>query len=230
MPGRADHGGDECEFPAELLIWLSPAFPVGSFAYSQGLETAIAHGWVSDLVTLTAWLSMLTKHGSLRNDLIMLSLVHRAPDNAAIRHLAELAAAMQPSKERADEATVQGGAFADAYRAAWANPDKSVPSSKDPVTLPVAAGLAARARDLRLPATLLAYATAFATNLVSAAIRLGVIGQFDGQRVLAALLPELREVAQLALNSTEDDLGSATFAADLASILHETQTTRLFRS
>ena len=148
----------------------------------------------------------------------------------AIRDLAELSAAMQPSKERAEEALVQGQAFVDAYRAAWAENGGAFPLAEGPVTLPVAVGQAARARGLPLQAALLGYATAFATNLVSAAIRLGPIGQFDGQRVLVALLPELRETCRLALNATEDDLGSAIFAADLASILHETQTTRLFRS
>ena len=230
MLDRADHSGSDDTFPAELLIWLSPAFPIGAFAYSQGLETAVARGWVRDAATLTAWLSSLARHGSLRNDLIMLSLVRRASDDGTIRELAELSAALQPSKERSEEALVQGQAFMEAFRAAWAEPDESLAPAGGPVTLPVAVGQAARARGLPLQATLIAYATAFTTNLVSAAIRLGAIGQFDGQRMLAALLPELRETCRLALNATEDDLGSATFAADLASILHETQTTRLFRS
>ena len=230
MQDRADQSGSNDAFPAELLIWLTPTFPIGSFAYSQGLETAVARGWVSDAETLTAWLTALARHGSLRNDLIILSLVHRASADAAVGDLAELAAAMQPSKERAEEALVQGQAFLDAYHAAWAERGDPFSPVEGPITLPVAVGQAARARSLPLQATLIAYATAFTTNLVFVAIRLGAIGQFDGQRVLAALLPELRETCRLALNATEDDLGGAAFAADLASILHETQTTRLFRS
>jgi urease accessory protein len=225
------HGG-ETAFPAELLIWLSPAFPVGAFAYSQGLETATERGWVMDAATLSAWLTALVRHGPLRNDLILLSLVHRAPDDATIAALAELATALQPSRERAEEAAVQGAAFIDAYRAAWTAAEirPAVIPANAPVTLPVAVGIAARAHGFPLLSTLIAYGTAAQANLVSAAIRLGVIGQFDGQRVLAAALPVLREVCGSAIRASEEDLGGAAFAADLASILHETQTTRLFRS
>ncbi len=219
-------------FPAELMIWLSPAFPVGGFAYSQGLETAVARGWVSDAESLTNWLAALARHRALRNDLIILSLVRRAPDAARIGSLAELAAALQPSKERAEEALLQGQAFLEAYRAAWAESERRSfePPDEAPVTLRVAVGLAARAHGLDPVATLMAYATAFSTNLVSAAIRLGIVGQFDGQRVLARLLPDLREQCRFAVTAGEDDLGSAAFAADLASILHKTLTVRLFRS
>jgi len=219
-------------FPAELLIWLSPAFPVGGFAYSQGLETAAARGWVADAETLGGWLAGMARHGALRNDLIILSLIRRAADAAAIAGLAELAGALQPSRERAEETAVQGEAFLQAYRAAWAESEirpLALPA-ETPVTLPVAVGLACRAHGFDLSAALIAYAIAFNANLVSAAIRLGVIGQFDGQRVLARLLPDLRRECRAALTAAEDDLGSAGFAADLASILHETQPTRLFRS
>ena len=106
------------EFPAELLIWLSPAFPVGAFAYSQGLETAVARRWVSDLASLRDWLAALGRYGALRNDLILLSLIRRAPNETAIGELAELSAALQPSKERAEESLTQGQAFMDAYNAA----------------------------------------------------------------------------------------------------------------
>jgi urease accessory protein len=223
---------NESDFPAELMIWLSPAFPVGGFAYSQGLETAVARGWVFDAQSLTNWLAALACHGALRNDLIILSLVRRALDAARIDALAELAAALQPSKERAEEALLQGEAFLEAYRAAWAESGRRSfePPGQAPVTLPVAVGLAARAHGFDPFAALIAYATAFNTNLVSAAIRLGLVGQFDGQWVLARLLPDLREQCRFAVTAGEDDLGSATFAADLASILHETLAVRLFRS
>lgn len=232
MLDRPEHPNADAPFPAELLIWLSPAFPIGSFAYSQGLEAAVARGAISDAVSLREWLASLTTHGALRNDLIILSLVRRTADDRGIGALAELSAAMQPSRERAEEALTQGQAFLAAYRAGWSGNEtrEFAAPAETPITLPVAVGLASRAHALPLEATLIAYATAFQTNLVSAAIRLGVIGQFDGQRVLAELLPELRAACVFATKAGEDDLGSATFAADLASIAHETQLTRLFRS
>lgn len=216
-------------FPGELMIWLSASFPVGGFAYSQGLETAVHQQWVHDRPSLTDWLSQVMLHGALRNDLIMLSLMLHATSDDRFNELAELANALQPSAERYNEATGQGRSFTDAYQAAW-----SLRSSSDhnlrPITLPAALALAAREHTIPLQPTLEAYAIAWANNIMSAAIRLGVVGQFDGQRVTADLLPSIRSIAAFALTATEDDLGSATYGADLAAMLHETQTTRLFRS
>jgi urease accessory protein len=96
--------------------------------------------------------------------------------------------------------------------------------------LPVAVAVAAAGHDVDLPSVLEAYAVAFVGNLVSAAIRLSVIGQTDGQRIIADLMPALRTAATAALATTLDDVGGATFAADLAAVHHETQYTRLFRS
>lgn len=217
-------------FPGELMVWLSASFPVGGFAYSQGLETAVEKGWVLDRMTLANWLSGLLVHGSLRNDLIFIGLIQRAGDRAQIEALVELAVAMQPSAERHGEAVVQGRSFVQAYEAAWhagSSPFTDLPGT---ITLAAALAVAARQHDIAVEATLEAYAIALLNSLVSAAIRLGIVGQFDGQRVIADLLPSLRRQCSGVPKATEDDLGAATWGADLASLLHETQTTRLFRS
>ena len=218
--------------PAELMVWLSPAFPISGFAYSQGLEAAVDRAWVSDRTSLENWLNDLTRHGGLWNDLVLLSLVNRAADKAVITQLVELGNALHPSSERHFEATTQGASFRAAYRAGWrkSGAGKCWCDEDEQIALPVAVGLAARDYQMDLGTTLLAYGVHFQTNLVSAAMRLSVIGQFDAQKVLAALLPDLTQVAAFALVADEDDLGGATFGADLASIFHETQTTRLFRS
>lgn len=220
------------EFPVELLVWLSPTFPVGAYAYSQGLEFAVGDGAIHDVASLTGWLEAVTRQGALWNDLVLLSLVQRAEGPAEIDELAELSLAMQPSKERADEARVQGAAFAAAYASGWAK-HAPIPAqlthdiSGSPA---VALGIAARAHGIPLDATLPAYASAYQANAVSAAIRLSVIGQFDAQAILANLIALNKDVCAFARTATIGDLGGATFAADLASLLHETQRTRLFRS
>ena len=225
--------GDGTEFPAELLLWLSPAFPVGSFAYSHGLENEVAEGRVTDAETLTDWLQLLTAYGSLRNDLILLSLACRAEDAAALRNVSELACALQPSAERSAEALIQGKNFCTAYLEGWTDgrPTRFDELGERPsVTLAIAVAIAASDRKLPLLPALEAFALGFHSNLVSAAIRLNIIGQYDGQRVLAKLLPEIRAAAKSAVYAVEDDLGSATFAIDIASMKHETQKVRLFRS
>lgn len=221
------------DLPAELLVWLSPFFPVGGFAYSQGLETAVAKRWVSNAASLASWMAALVGHGALANDLVIISLVMRTGDDEEVGELVELAAALQPSAERAAEALDQGRSFRAAYEAGWAagaiDPG-CWPADGVALTLPVAVALGARAYGFSAQPVLDAYAVAQVNNLVSAAIRLGVIGQFDGQRVIADLLPELRTAVARAVDTTVDDLGTASFGADLATMLHETQQPRLFRS
>ena len=223
------------DVPAQLLVWLSPAFPVGAFAYSHGLEKAVEKGLIKDRATLGAWLEDLITLGSLRNDLIVLAAAWRAAtrQNAAeLAKVAELAAALQPSAERRLETITQGGSFLLQIDAAW--PCAAVrllrAAHTGDVAYPVAVGVAAAGHALALAPTLLGYGMAFVGNLLSASIRLSVIGQTDGQRLTVALLPHLQEAATHAADSTLDDIGSATFAADLVSMQHETQYTRLFRS
>lgn len=235
MPDGSRHLTPAAALPAELLVWLSPAFPTGAFAFSHGLERLAETAAVRDAATLEAWLGDLARIGSLRNDLILAAAAWRAtavPDAAALDAAAELGAALAPTAERQLETLTQGRAFAEAIAAAWDCPTVRCLQIRHGARLayPVAIGAATADRGIDLAATLNATAIASATNLVSAAVRLGIIGQFDGQRVLAALMPRLAEAAASALASTPEDLGGGMPASDLASLEHETQYTRLFRS
>ena len=218
-----------------LQVWLSPVYPVGAFAYSHGLERAVEAGLITDRMDLTQWITDLLAHGSTRNDLILAAAAWRAVndnDGAALGEVAELAAALQPSAERRLESVTQGGSFLDAIAAAWPTPAIGLLRGvwTGEVAYPVAVATTAAGHGVPLAPLLEAYAAAFAGNLCSAAIRLGCIGQTGAQRIVAELLAAVVEAARLAAASTLDDLGSATWSADLASLEHETQYTRLFRS
>lgn len=221
--------------PLPLLVWLSPAFPVGSFAYSHALEWAVEQGDLVDAPTVQAWIDDLLAMGSGRNDAVLLAESHRAAlagDAARLAAAAELGVALQPSRERRLEATGQGNAFLQAARASWPAPalDLLAAARQGDVVYPVAVGTAAAAHGVALRPALEAFLLAFVAALVSAAVRLGPVGQTDGQRITAALLPRIREIASFADMSTLDDLGGAAFRSDIASLRHETQYTRLFRS
>lgn len=220
---------------AQLLrIWLSPSFPVGAFAYSHGLESAVARGLVTNASELGEWIAALIEQGSLRNDLILLAEAWRvanANDADRLRELNAFAIAFQPSAERYLEATQQGSSFAATISAAWpCDAIESLRKHETPIAYPVAVGAAAAGHAIILADALPAYALAFAMNLVSAAIRLSVIGQTDGQRVIARLMPAIDAQAATAETSSLDDLGGAAFSSDLASLEHETLYSRLFRS
>lgn len=217
-----------------LMIWLSPSFPVGGFAYSHGLEWAFETGEVTDAATLLDWLDALIGHGSLRNDLILFCCAHRAADDGgeALPEIAELALALANSAERRLETVTQGNAFIAALRAAWPCDAIELLRARwrGDVAYPLAVGVACAGHALPLRPSLEAFGLGFVANLVSASVRLGIVGQTDGQRITAALVPALHASALAAEAATLDDLGGCCFRSDLAALRHETQYSRLFRS
>jgi urease accessory protein len=218
-----------------LMAWLSPAYPIGAFSYSSGIEWAVEAGDIADATTLQRWLSATIGNGGGFCDAIILVHAHRATTNGdrqALHDVAELAAALAPSRERFLETTAQGQAFLLATQAAWpCSALGQVAAAWDgPLAYPVVVGVAAAGHDVPLEPTLTAFLHAVAANLVSAGIRLVPLGQTDGQRVLASLEPVIAATASRALVTAVDDIGCATFRADIASMRHERQYTRLFRS
>jgi urease accessory protein len=218
-----------------LFVWLSPSFPVGAFAYSQGLEMAVERGLVTSRATLQDWMSALIAHGALRNDLIFLAAAYQAVttrNNTSLVSINALACALQPSAERYLEATQQGGSFLTAIAGAWSNDAFTNASAQldGTVAYPIAVGVASAAHGISLTSALEAFAFAWAGTLTSAAIRLSAIGQTEAQSVIAALANDLSSAARHAHTQALDQIGGAAFSADLASLEHETQYSRLFRS
>ncbi|WP_395173730.1 urease accessory protein UreF [Roseibium alexandrii] len=229
-----------------LLTFLSPAFPIGAFTYSHGLEQVIHAGGVSSAEELRIWLKDILAHGAGRSDAILMSQTYRAAiagSHDGVRELAELGRALQPSKERHLETSAQGTAFIDTVTASWPPNSQTTAgavfssltngNSETPLTewpYPVALGLICAAHELPEDASLTAFLHSFTANLISAAVRAVPLGQNEGQRVLAALEPVISEVPAEAMDAGLDDLGTSTFLADIASMAHETQYSRLFRS
>jgi urease accessory protein len=218
-----------------LLLWLSPAFPVGSFAYSHGLEWAVEAGDIAHAASLSAWLSDLLHFGAPRTDAILFACAFRAArssDWIALQETNALAVALAGSSERRLETSAQGAAFVSAMRATWTCPAlQHLPApGGDPVAYPIAVGVAAAGHGLDLGLSLQAFVLSLFANFVSAAVRLGAIGQTDGQKTLAAILPDVRRLAEEAASAGLDDLGGCAFRSDIAAMRHETQYSRLFRS
>ena len=218
-----------------LMTWLSPSFPVGAFSYSSGIEWAVEAGDIVDAASLRDWLGAMLADGSGFCDGVFLAHVHRAAssrDDMALRDVVELAAAFVPSRERQLETSAQGRAFIEIARAAWncEGLDRMISHCDGTIVYPVAVGLVSAAHAIPLVPTLHGFFHALTSNWISAGARLVPLGQTDSQRVLASLEPVVVATVQRALTATLDDLGSATFRADLASMRHETQYTRLFRS
>ena len=215
-----------------LQSWLSPAFPIGAFSYSHGLEWAVEDGRVGDRETLVAWLAGDIAHGTLFAEAAFFARAWEADDTAPV---AELAAAMRGSAELALEAETQGRAFLTTLRSAWphAELDALANSLDTHGTAPppaVVAGIAARLCGAeQRPATAL-YLQSVVANLINAAVRLVPLGQTDGQRATAALEAAILEAADRATATPLDEIGSSGVMVDIATMRHETQYTRLFRS
>ena len=198
---------------------LSPAFPVGGFAYSHGLETAINEGTLNDAATLEAWLLDLLQFGGAQSDAVLLNMAY-AGEAATVDAQAR---AFATSAERLMETDLQGAAFCETVRAVW-----DIDLGR--LCYPVAVGQAARAMHLEPELCTALYLQSFIANLVSAAMRLVPLGQVDGQKVQTALKPQCAAIAKACVGATLDDLNSCAWASDIAAMRHETQYSRVFRS
>lgn len=211
-----------------LMAWLSPAFPIGGFAYSHGLERAVHDGAIANRPDLAAWLETLVEMGSGWNDAVLFAESwRRGRDGGDLAEVAALAETLAGSRERHLETMLQGSAFLKAA-AAWPCPALSRLPADCPYC--VAVGAVAGSGGIDLSQALSAFLQTFFSNLVQASIRLGIIGQNDAVELLAGFEVLALLTTARAAGSTLDDLGGCTVISDIAAMKHETQYSRLFRS
>lgn len=202
-----------------LQAWFSPAFPIGAYSYSHGLETAIQDGLITDEVSLQSWISTLLLYGSGRNDGLFIKAAYEAEEEANA-----LCLALCTSKERWQETTELGQAFS---RVANTSYQTDLP---DGLAYPVAVGQAARTMDLDLTLTLQSYLQAFAANLISVGVRAIPIGQQAGQHCLVGLYPVIEEVITQAAEASLAEVGSSALLSDLMAMKHEHSVPRIYRT
>src|SRR5258708_9375360 len=159
-----------------LLAWLSPAYPIGAFSYSHGVETAVEAGFIKDRASLGAWLETVLQDGTGRVDGALFAAAWRAvaaEDWLAFDDIAERAAAWRGTSEMALESRQQGGSFLSITRTAWPHPALDAVHERlgGELSLPVAVALAAAAHGIVLEQAVGGYLHAFTANLISAALR-----------------------------------------------------------
>ncbi|MGJ8610933.1 MAG: urease accessory protein UreF [Octadecabacter sp.] len=203
-----------------LAQWFSPAYPIGAFAYSHGLEWAIDAGDVTDVTTLLGWVTDVLQHGSGHNDALFIAAAYHAENPG---HVDATCRAFAPSRERLKETDLQGAAFCDITSQVWG-------MNISGLTYPVAIGHAAQLCDLPLSLTLQMYLQSFASSLVSVGMRLVPLGQTDGHKMIQQLTPLCSEIAKQAQSGDLSELSSTAFLPDIASMKHETQYSKVFRT
>ena len=217
-----DMGTEMTATPAEHLLilqnWFSPAFPVGAFSYSGGLETAIARGAVHDRDSLADWLTVSLLNGTAFTDAVCLRAA------LAGGEVNDLCLALCAGAERYRETTELGVAFANVMRETQ---DVDLPEG---LAYPVAVGLAARAFGLAPQATLAAFLQGFCMNQISVAVRAVPIGQMEGQSCLRSLMPVIERALETVMVTSLDEMGSFALAGDLCALEHETAEQRIYRT
>jgi urease accessory protein len=206
-----------------LAQWLSPSYPLGSFAYSHGLEAALEDGWVHDAASLQIWLEDIVRDGSGWADAVLFCAAYHAQDSDDLQQVDEVGRAFAASHERLRESLNQGAAFA---RTTVAVQQLTVPEA----LFPVAVGWAAAQQKAPVTLAVSLYLQAFVSNIVLACVRLIPLGQTEGQAIIQALSSLCEQTAHAAANATLDDLYSNTFLSDIAAMRHEVQQPRLFQS
>ncbi|WP_245220424.1 urease accessory UreF family protein [Ruegeria sp. HKCCSP335] len=206
-----------------LTQWLSPAYPVGGFAYSHGLEAAIELGRVASANQTGDWVATILQHGSGWNDALFLVAAYNADDRAALARIDASARAFCAGSERLMESDLLGQAFGSVTGDIWGLDLRRL-------TYPVAVGRAARMQNLPRPLVSQMFLQAFMSNLVACATRLVPLGQTDAQRLIRDLTPLCTSIAETAQHTGLDELGSTAFLSDILSMKHETQYSRIFRT
>ena len=231
---------DQCRLAPRALLrmqsWLSPAFPAGFYSYSHGLEWAVETRDVFNRQSLVDWLESDLRHGSGRNEAIFFTEAWRsATDREKLGGISELAAVFRGTSEFALESSQPAAACLAIFKKVW--PDGRLDMLAEilgerqiPPALAVVLGVRLAGEGAPVSLALPAFLQGYVTNLVSAAVRLVPLGQTDGQLAIAELEGVVETASAHAVAATIDDLGSAAFMVDLASMAHETQYTRLFRS
>jgi len=213
-----------------LLHFASPALPVGAFAYSQGLGSAVELGWVRDETGLRQWLESALAHGLGRLDLPILARLTDAAQRGDAAALARWDEELKASRETAEllaEEIALGRTLARLLTDQGLMPDLTLPDEPGYVAL---FALACVAQNIPTEAALLGYAWSWLENQVAVAVKAVPLGQSAGQRVLLALRPLVGRVAARAATLADADLGGTLPGVALASCLHETQYSRMFRS
>lgn len=232
-PDAADAPGLTVDVRLVRLLQLSsPTLPVGAFSYSQGLEYAVDCGWVSGFESFRQWLTACARESLVCLELPVLLRLYdaaRRGDHDALGHWVDLLVASRETREMRTEESARGRAMVQVLVAL----DVAIPDKlREALATSQLAGVAFAGAHWDLPAGSLAAAHAWSwlENQVTAGIKLIPLGQSDGQRLLFELGAALMELVEHARTVGDDEIGATCPALAIASSLHETQYTRLFRS
>ncbi len=218
-----------------LLQLASPALPVGAYSYSEGLEALVETGRLDSLASLKHWIAQELYYGAVRLEAAVMVRGYRA---AIAANSAELIAwnhwlsAARETEELRSQSWQMGRSllrlFLDLQAAA--KPPCALALYQENCHFAIAFAVVAAEWQIDGRSAVLGYLYSWSANLVNAGVKLIPLGQTAGQQLLIHLQPILETSAETILGLTDDDLSSCGWGLALASMTHETQYSRLFRS
>jgi urease accessory protein len=216
------------------LHLASPALPVGSFAYSQGLEQAIADQIVHDEASALLWIGDILDLVMARQELVLwrcCAEAFSARDWASLHRWNERALALRETAEFRLESRQMGQSMARLFADWPQTADSGLTTAGIPEWSYTAAHASlCAAQSVPIPLGMTTFLWSWAESQVMAAVRHVPLGQSEGQRILHRLKERIPGAVRLALECHPDDLGSASMGLSIASSRHETLYSRLFRS
>lgn len=230
-----------------LLQLASPTLPVGAYSYSEGLEALVDTSTIANKDCLGHWLEQEVRYGAIRIEAAVMVRAYSSVHNNDLKALGywnEWLSAAKETEELRQQSWQMGRSLVRLLldlqlvdfppNQEESASGKSVRSLLKEVNLPchyaIAFGIAAAHWQIPISETLLGYLHSWATNLINAGVKLVPLGQTAGQQLLLSLQPILSSAAKEILTLPDDDLNSCGWGLALASMAHENQYTRLFRS
>ena len=216
---------------AALRLWqlISPALPVGAYAYSQGLEFAVEQACVNSLPTAQQWIEGLLQHSYCHLDLAIFRRLYQSVktrDQISFFHWNASLLAFRESRELLAEDLQMGVAL----MRLLLDLDIEIPFRSEEISFAAAFAQASHACAISARDAAQGMAFSWCENQVACAIKLIPLGQTDGQRLLFHLAERIPETINKAWLLSDQQLGYTSHGLATFSALHEQQYTRLFRS
>ena len=216
-----------------ILQLASPALPVGAYGYSEGLEMLVENGTISNIENLKHWLKSELIYGSIRLDagvIVRAFQAVRTDDIEALKRWNLWLSASRDGEELRAANWQMGRSLMQLLSKLEPGILPLVHAVGYPCNYAIAFAIACAYWDINIQSCLLAYLHSWANNLITAGIKLIPLGQTAGQELLLGLQPLLTTTVEEILIMEDDDLGCCNWGLSLASMQHEIQYTRLFRS
>jgi urease accessory protein len=220
-----------------LLQLASPTLPVGAYSYSDGLETLVENNVINNSKSLKHWLEQELSYGAIRLETAVMIRAYRSVETNNFEALGYWNAWVTAGKETAElrsQSWQMGNSLIRLLLDLQYPGDTSLQdlaaAAGSPCNYAIAFGMGAAHLHIDETSVILGYLHSWASNLIGAGVKLIPLGQTAGQQLLLQLASNINLATQEILALEDDDLSSCSWGLALASMAHETQYTRLFRS